>query len=811
MEIINNNNVMREESSSDLSIKRGKVEKISFIVLLISIFLTPIVFVPSAYSSLDMVKTIVVSLGVIISGILYFISAWRNKELYFPKHPLILSGICIVISIIISTFLSTNFAKSFLGQAFEVGTASFFLLLFIGSLITFYLVNRDREKVIYIYTALIVSFILLTIFHVIRLIGGVDVMNSGIFTDLSLTPLGKWSDFGIMAGLLVILSYITLSFLNVNKVVKTLLGVLFLLSLVVLVFVNNSIIWFVLALSFLGISIYKYYLKSRELEGESKIGKIFNSLPWISVIILIISFIFAWNGQIVNDKLNAKLNLFPTDVSLTWQSTLDIASESIKESPLFGVGPNRFAQQYLRYKPLEVNLTQFYDLIFDHGFALIPTFFVTQGIVGGLLWLVFIVLFIVTGAREIKKNRDDFSRFIVVSTFFGTIFLWLMTLVNFSAHSILFLTFIFLGLFIASIDIQKYNFSQKIVLPTVLIICVVLVGWMFLYSKKTLALVAFQSGIEELKKESGAGIDSAEKDFERALLLDEDDIYYQALSEIDLIKVTTLIQKSQQAGNGNVDQTTIDEVLKLIDEAIKYTDSAIAIDPTNYYNYIAQSRVLETGMMIGVKDHYEKIKDAYAKALSINKFSPSLYLSLARIEYANKDIPNAESHIGTSLQLKQNYIDAIFFLSQVQVSQGRIADAITSTKVTTQLNPNNPLLFFQLGLLYYNNKEFDKAIEAFESAIKLDKNYANAQYFLGLSYARIGKNSLAVPYFEALSETNPDNEEVKFILTNLRSGKSPFAEVKPPIDSNPEKRKSLPVKETKTTTSTKTSTKSTNP
>jgi hypothetical protein len=66
----------------------------------------------------------------------------------------------------------------------------------------------------------------------------------------------------------------------------------------------------------------------------------------------------------------------------------------------------------------------------------------------------------------------------------------------------------------------------------------------------------------------------------------------------------------------------------------------------------------------------------------------------------------------------------------------------------------------------------------------------------------MGRNADAIAQFEQLAITNPDNQEVAFILTNLKEGKSPFADAQPPIDNKPEKRKTLPVpeKETKTTT-----------
>ena len=133
----------------------GKFEKASFIIFLITLILTPLVFISSTYSWLEMMKTVVIAFGILISSILYFISSLKNKSFYFPKHPLVISGLLISVSLIVSSLLSTNIWKSFFGQGFELGTASFFLLLFLGSLLSIYLTSRNKDRILYAYGAII--------------------------------------------------------------------------------------------------------------------------------------------------------------------------------------------------------------------------------------------------------------------------------------------------------------------------------------------------------------------------------------------------------------------------------------------------------------------------------------------------------------------------------------------------------------------------------------------------------------------------------------------------------------------------------
>lgn len=792
------------ESHTAVSARNNKLEKISKYLLLACIFLSPLIFVPSLYAPLDLVKSVLLVVFVVVSAIVYVLSVLKNRTLAAPRSALAYISIGIVISTGISSLLSTNFSKSFIGQGFEIGTASFIFLMFLASFLVSRMVLRNKEVIFKIYTTILLSFGVLLLIQVVRMTGGGNWLTFGLLSNITSTLIGKWYDFAILTSIAGLLSFFGIKFLSMDKRLKWILSAVLVICGFFVFITNSPIIWWSLAFIFLCVGIYEYKMKPSKAEGVKGIR---SRISVFTLILLVIASLCAWKGDTLSSSLVSSLKVQYAEPVLPWQLTLDVAANTLKEAPLFGAGPNRFAFQYLRFKPLEVNQTPFWNSEFTTGFGTLPTMVVSLGLVGLILWILFLIYFVRDGIRLLKKNSDPLKSFFAVSAFFTATFLWIMNIVYIPSHVIIFFTFVFTGICIAltladsSAPVKPLlgtSWGRKIAPIISALVLIALVVWLGTEIKKTVAISYFQKGIRELNTNSNA-LDFTQKDFQKALFWDKSDIYYQALSEINIIRINAITQELQASSTQNpsaqMDQKKVAQVITLTNEAVQFTKNAEKLDPLNYYNYLAEAHISEVATSLKIPNAYDNAKTSYMNALRTNPYSPSIYLSLAQLEASQSKFADSEQYIGKALQLKQNYTDAVYLLSQVQVADGQLKDAIVSAKAATQITPTEPVLFFQLGLLQYNDKNYTDAAAALEKAVSLNSQYANARYFLGLSYARLGKNEEAIAQFTELAKTNPDNQEVAFILTNLKQGKSPFADVKPPIDNKPEKRKTLPVPE----------------
>jgi tetratricopeptide (TPR) repeat protein len=183
----------------------------------------------------------------------------------------------------------------------------------------------------------------------------------------------------------------------------------------------------------------------------------------------------------------------------------------------------------------------------------------------------------------------------------------------------------------------------------------------------------------------------------------------------------------------------------------------------------------------------------YVAAQKQNPTNPSIPLAIARLAAAQNDQQDTTQYLTQALTLKPNYTDAILLVVQLDVANKDIPSAIKAATAAAQTAPGVAPIWFELGLLYYSSGDAKNAATALTQAVAIQSDYANAKYFLGLSDYVLKDNAGAIKQFEDLAQSNPDNSEVKLILSNLQAGKDPFAGAQPPVTSTPQDRTTAPI------------------
>jgi tetratricopeptide (TPR) repeat protein len=772
-----------EENYTPIIKKRIPFSKISFGILLFITFLTPVFFLPVSFISTQFGTSLLFAFGVIVALLVYIVSTLFYGEIDLPKFGKYVLGFMALVPVVyILAGIANGFSRmSFFGYTFDINTVGFiftsFVYLFLVSLLF-----RSKTRIFYSYFAFVVSAIILSFFLLIRIIFGPEVLSFGIFQNLTSSILGSWTNVGIFFGIGIILSFITFEMVRVSKLMRGFLLLSLVLSFLFVTIVNFNIIWIVVtAISFLFL-LYSLF-NSINLFQQTSIKQRLLQIPIGPTLIFIVSFVFVVWGNNIGSYLSNTFNMTNFEVRPTFSVTLDIARKTIIDKPLFGSGPNTFTTQWLTWKPDDVVSTIYWNTDFTNGIGLIPTFAVTTGVFGVLSWLLFLGFFIYLGIKSIfTKIEDGFLKYLLTSSFFTSLYLWFMTFVYMPSTAIFILTVFFTGLFFASVYLARiievetkifYNNPKSGFMASLILVGLFFSG-IFLGQglfKNSKSLWYFQKSSYAIN--TTKDISLAEQYILKAISTVSNDIYYRSLSEIEILKLNQILSQDPKVVKPEEIQKQFSDTLT---SAIKAGIASKDADDTNYLNWIALGRVYEavSSPELKVEGAYESAQFAYEEALRHNPKNPGILILFSRLAIVKKDLKQAKNYVLQAIQAKRNYIDAYFLLSQIEVEDNNIKGAIDSVTAASIIDPTNAGIFFQLGLLKYSSSDWRGAIGDLLKAIEIIPNYANAKYFLGLSYERVGEHAKAITEFETLKTTNPENKEIETILTQLKDGKDIF-------------------------------------
>ncbi len=789
--------------------KEHLFEKVSFYLLLILSFIIPFFFVPLSAVPLSASKAILVSLAVPLALIVWTLRSLKGGSIYFPQVLTLAAGGILAGVYLLSSLFSQSLSASFFGQGSDIDTFYWFALMFV-ILVIVPALFKSKGSIFSFYAAFWISALIIALYQGVRIFVGADFLSFGVLTSVASSLVGSWNDLGVYFGLTALLSLVSLHFFSTQGVVRAFSYAALLVSLLFVSIINFAGVWWALLLGSVALIVFFLPVKNlmQGLGAKPNKQSIQHNAPAALVFLVALSFLTIGSfkddaGLLLRDRIPVYLGASHIDARPSWQGTLNIALDTMKSDPLLGVGPNQFVRQWSLFKPLAVNDTVFWNIDFLFGVGLIPSAFVTMGLVGLIAWLLFIGVFLWEGYRFVRAPQGDWvSEFLSASLFVGAAYLFLLSVFYVPSVAIYTLAFLFAGMFFASLlvsgmlQMRQFTFtaSPAISFSSVTALILVLafsVAALYIGVEKAVSAYYLNSGVLTFNREGDSV--KAEKQIRRAVVIGGGEAAQRAYADISLVRLVALVNQTKSTPT-DAERAAFQQYLT---QALEAAKAAVALNPVNYQNHAVLARVYETLVPLKIPGAYESAKSSYEEALTHYPVNPSLYLQLARLEMINNNSEAAREYIAQALRLKRNYSEAVFLLSQIEVSAGNTRKAIDALNAAAALDANNPALFFQLGLLQYNSKSYREAVAALERAVLLEPSYANAKYFLGLSYYELNRSKDAIAIFESLQAVNTGNQEVSLILSNLRSGRTPFANAKPPVDNKPERRATLPVTEVK--------------
>jgi tetratricopeptide (TPR) repeat protein len=764
-------------------------------IYIIGIFLALVAIIPAAWFPLQLGKLAAFEIALAISGILFVVGGGVGGVFTKRGHRAAFFAALLPLVYLASYAYSTDRSVGLLGYSIESDTVLFSAVCAVAFLFSFFLFRRLSTVRALLGGTLAAAGCAL-LFQFFSIVLGSKALPS-LFADTSVNLVGKWNDVGLLAGAALILMLVALECAPLSRGRRYAAAAAAAVLVLFLALVQFPLIWGLT----LGASILLggWAYLSRTARGTDAGASRVSMMPWFSIGAAALSVIFLLWGAAVQGGLIKVFPVSSLEVRPSLQTTLDVVRASHGDSFgrfLLGTGPQTFSNEWFLNKPLAINQSQFWNLDFNVGYSTLTTALGTVGVLGALAWFIPLVLVLI-GLLRIARAKEIFTseeKLVAGAAGLVSVYLWCSLFMYVPSQNILLLVFTISGAAFAfamkeadtPAPAVQPNRSHMLMWNGVVALCVlVLVVGVFYTSRRYMAEAYTNQGLISLQQ---GGVDEALQTADKAMNIERTSDTLQ----FALLAATTRLQQIAQATSSP--STEVQQQFAAgAQTTIAIGQQAITLNPHDYRAYMAFGRVYDLLNALGVQGAYDMAKGLYTTAVTHNPTNPQIPLTIARLEAAHGNGDATIAALSQSLKLKADYTDAILFAVQLYVANKDINNAIIAAKAAVSSAPGIPAIWFQLGLLYYSANDTANAALAFEQAVKLQNDYANAKYFLGLSYAAQKRTQDAIKQFQDLALSNPDNAEVKLILSNLQQGKAPFDGAQPPVTSTPQGRTTAPI------------------
>jgi cytochrome c-type biogenesis protein CcmH/NrfG/uncharacterized membrane protein len=756
------------------------IDKAAKILLFITIVMLPFITVSSSLLSVaPTTKTTFFVVGLSGAFILWIVARLISKKLIFPKSFLLGSGILILVASILSTLTSESFRLSFFGEAFERDTTFVYIIL-IATILGVATIYNRISHLLYLQLGILLSFSALAVLQLLRvLVGSNSFFPSFFSTDASVILLGSWNDFAIFAGLSAIVSVVAIVRSYFAGWMHWCMYVVLGLSLASLLLVNKEVVWSILLLVLVMFGAYVVWRDTPESiqqfspNHESKRKKLVRKLAPVLVTIAVGIFGLLIVGQV---SVSEVFGVNHVAVRPSWEGTVDIGKEVYSRDMLLGTGPNTFVEQWNLYKSKDINLTSLWNVEYTFGVGFIPTTFITGGLLVTLSWILFFAAFIFGGFKMVTRKVSNTSIIYLAQSFYlVALYLWLVSIFYVPQITMLLFACVATGAFVSISNIAGFVKNKQVDLHInspadyiangVLACGIILAVYLsFTISTQNNSLITLQQSVNSLASGDMLAAEAYLAEAKTTYQGDESD---QVQSNISILKLGQVADSRQQGML--IDET---EIIREIQKAITSAQAAVDKNPRSYTNWLLLAGVYENLLQYGLEDAGPNARSSYASAQALSPQDPAVWLRRARLEIMLGNTEITREYLQESINLKEDYLEAYYVLSQLEISQGNISEAIIATEQSVLLSPSNPIILFQLGILLYSNDEYDKTIPVLERLLSIEPDFANALYYLGLSYEFEGEKTKTLAAFQSIQTLNPQNEHIQNIISSLEEGKT---------------------------------------
>lgn len=662
----------------------SNLDKWSFGILFGGIILSCFAIIPFFPLSAEIVKGYFFTLGTTLSFILFIIARVYEGSVSIARSKIIIAAKILVLVVAVSSILSSSLKLSFWGRGFEQDTVAFLISGFIALVLSSYYFAK-KDKLVMLLSAFLCVNIFVSLYTIVRLFFP-DILNLGVLGGKTSVLSGTWNESMLFFAFTAL---IAVSIIDLVKIKKGLLRIIsfssLTLSLLMLVIGNFLLAWVLFGAMLLILFIYTV-----TIENGASTTLDTRSIPLTSLIVILLTIFFVAGHANIGTVLPKALNAEYTELRPSLDATYNIAKSSLKDNPLFGVGPNQFAVAWAKFRPIEILGTSFWNTNFVSGSSVLSTSAVTLGIVGFLAWVVFSIFILIAALKGLfVVTKDKVQGNLKAISIVLAIYLLLVLFVYAPGILTNVLFWVFVGIMIAVAkgeDSKYFNFSfvgnpkrNFIQLTAIFVVLIASVTFLFIRTEQFLGRVSIVRA-SVIYAKGGSDVEVESKLLQSNDYSTSDDTY-RALAQF----YSSVLGKELSVLQG-VENITDDDKSKLKslwDSAEINAVMAARLEPQRVENWQFLGNFYLDAVAIGVQGSLENADIAYKNSLNISPNDPGAYVALAEIAYRKSDIALGDEYISKALELNPAFSSALTLkeqLSKIKSTQQSVPETdITAT------------------------------------------------------------------------------------------------------------------------------------
>lgn len=772
----------KEDLTAGLAAQRFSTDDLGFFkyarwLIYALVFLVPLFFLPWTSEILEFNKQLLIFAVSGVALILYLAQIIKTGHLVIRRSPFNYAVLIFLASVlIVSIFSDFKYQSVFggFGAGFYqslISAISFGVFFFVAFNVLGFSGRSVKEETAGLLNIFGLSVSLALLFGVLEIFGVPVFKILGLSLSQSFNTVGSINTLGIMAALLLVFSISKTGF--TGQIFGYLrLPVLF-LSLFILLLFNWWVLW-VIAISGLVLVLVS------NLMSDWKISNYF----WPSVII-VLGVVFLLLNFSLTGLFGTSL---PVEIAPSFGTSFEIARNVLMKDPFFGVGPENFQLAYDLYRSQSINDTVFWNIRFSEATSEIFSTAVSLGLVGlaGFLFLIWL------GLKAGFKNHNLLPFFAVLVT------AWVL----YPFNLVLGFTFWFLVVLLALssskkdddlvINLEKSPRHSLITSVSFVGIMILAVIGFYFTTLRYIGDIKFVQALNESDPDR-----QTELLVEAVNLVRGEDTYSRALGALLVNRISQEVQNIRNAKNETERQDSISRVQNFSASAINLMNGLTQRHGQDSANWFTRAQIYESLTNI-IEGSDQWAITMYQEHSKLSPKDPTPYfrmgaINLNRAEFLRQliagaqnlrqeDRINAQNQIFENLkmaeenyikaiELKPDYILAIYNLGVVYEREGRVADAVKQLEITRSANPLDSNLTFQLGLLYYRDGQKDKSFSELQRAVTIFPGFSNARWYLALLYEERGDLDSALNELYKIEELNPGNDILLQKISDLEKGR----------------------------------------